>query len=371
MVKKQSRKAKESSALPHSTVRLDDFVRSVREAVRLSPRSVQPAHNTPFLGCRYPLILVGREALRLERIANWLLEQTRTVIPELEVNRYQGSQLSNLSSAQLLRADIGHAPLFQTLRFIIIAEADKAKSAATEAILQSMQSAQHSALLMLLCENISQRSPLPWGLREKATIVEVPELSTAELRQWVEKEATRCGAPGSVAPDVAQLLVETFGNDLHALSQEIGKISLSLPAGSKITSAGAKALLAQRPEQSSFELWQAIAQRNVAKSLLLQGRLIEQGFHPLQLASFFSRCVRMLISRIVPLEGQEKLPDDLGNPWFARQIGPTLRLFQPDDLRAALKLLTKLDLDLKGSPLKPNLLLALTVQRLALRTFAA
>ena len=363
--KRKNDKAKTSSA-KYPKIAPEDLLRTLKT---LAPSLLDDSLKSFSMsrlsqaGIRQVLLFTGDQHLRMKRLIQWMKENLFHNDPSA-VFSYFGTDLGSRVNIDNLLSSLGNLSLFSRSQLITIYEADKIKSAAAKALNEAVERGLGDTLLVLTAESIDAKGSFSASVSHLATIIEFAELDGTALRQWIQKEAVRAGAAG-VETDALALLIQCYGGSLADLSPEIAKLALLTEEGGKISKHLVENLSLTHPERTSFELIGRLAQRDAEGSLLLTKQLLEQGFHPLQLLSFLTRCFRTLLARKDP--APQFTHAELENAWFVRNIAKGLHGFSELELGAALRLLRELDLRLKSSGLEPQLELARAVQRIALR----
>lgn len=316
-----------------------------------------------------PVCICGKEPLRIKRLLDWLKKQIFFSEGQSNTTVFFGSEINSGSQVSRLRDAVLNFSLFSSVQLVIIYNADKIKAAQAKDIASFLRSPSPASFVIITAESASAK---PGGLTallaDSMTVVEIAELEGNNLKRWIEKEALHLGAAG-IDQEAIEALERSYGSDVSRLSQELSKLALLAQKDETISKRLVERTSFQTPEHSSFELLNQIARKNVALSLTLAREIVDQGQHPLQLASFLSRSLRILLALKTSVQGgaESDLPSELANPWFARHLRPLLPLFTPEELKTALELLKMLDLRLKSSGLPGPTVLASFVQRLASR----
>lgn len=180
------------------------------------------------------------------------------------------------------------------------------------------------------------------------------------LVQWVLKAAGREGLP--LGQEEARLLCELVGNDLLGLRNEIQKLALlSETRGQDLTATELSRIIMDQAELDGFEITANLEPGKARDVLKTWFRLAEWGRSPYEL-------VPLLVSRIrkahlLALGRSDGLDDrEIGsltgtNPWSFKYLEPMIRGYGRDGLREALVAVLDCDRKLKGSPLKPDIII--------------
>ncbi len=367
--KKTSPKKKSSSSKKHTPESALTIFRQAADAIENEP-TLSPIQALENQGLTSPILLYGEQHVRIKRTVTWIREKFFSS-SSASSSAYFGQDLSSAKAVSNIIESLRAPSLFAQSELIVIYEADKVKAAAAQALADALTPMSTTALLLMTAAKFNQKAPLLSRLPAKHALVAFEDLSPAILRKWIEKEARSGGCQGFDA-DAAQLLMRCYGSDVDALSREISKLSLLTKPSERISKKLVQELSLKSPEVASFELMKHIARGNASRATRMANDLVAQGFHPLQLSSFLSRCLRTIIAQsgdgsTLADENLGALPSELGNAWFTRNLGPLGSSFSPKQLRDSIEVLRKLDFQLKDSGLPPTQHLSMAVQRISLR----
>lgn len=349
----------------------EDLIKSLKPAASSAAQNADVVKLLEEAGVHSPIILVGTQQVRIRRTIDWLRASFFSGDQGAH-SSYFGQDLQSAASVKGIIEAITSPSLFSPTQFSVVYEADKIKAAAAKPLVEALKIKSSSCLLLLTCEKFNSRHHFFSKLPKQRSLVEFKDLSPNKLKKWIAKEVSLSGNEAGIESQAADLLMKCYGSDVTALSREILKLCLLCEPGERIEVEDVKNLSMQSAEVTSFELLQQIAKKNAAASSSLVTDLVHQGFHPLQLSSFLSRCIRTLLAnqgRAVANEEDSGIAAELSNAWFIRNLGSASRLFSKSELRESLELLKELDSKLKDSGLPPELNLSIAVQRMTARKF--
>jgi DNA polymerase-3 subunit delta len=211
----------------------------------------------------------------------------------------------------------------------------------------------------------------------------------------VQKEAGERDIP--LAPDAAPYLVNRCGHDIALLLNELEKCALRVGAGNVVTRAIIDEMTRRQPQETIFNLTDALGERRTAHALGLLRELIENGDAPQQIVAMLTRHWRQLLqaraildaglaldgstlSRLppdlvaqLPRDGRENVAQLLqSQAWQGRRLSTQARNFSTSQLVAALEATLSADLAMKGiegdggaeSKREPELLLELLLAKM-------
>lgn len=317
-------------------------------------------------GLKSPLVFLGTEALRIRRSVSWIRETFFSGADSSAVNTFHGGEITNQGTVQNIMSSLRALSLFSSNQLLIIYDAELAKAASIEKVVEELNTGVTSTLVVLTFSSVPARSP--FKNLTVGSLITAKELDASALKRWIQKEAVQCGASAGIEPGAIELLAKCYGNDISALAQEISKLALLTDTGKPITKELATQIINRSPENTSFELVNQIARKNVIPAVILAKKLLDQGLHPLQLSNFLTRSTRMLLAnKSKTAHGNAPLHSELSNPWFLRNLSNALQLTSEGELASFIGTLKKLDLELKSNNLPHTLAITLAAQEMAVR----
>ena len=294
---------------------------------------------------KLPLVFVCSDSLRFERALDWILTSVDK-FKDSDVLTYYANELNSKKAISILLENLKFKSLFQTEKIIIIKNAKKLKSSSLEQILEQDLS---TSLLILVCKDLSV------ALKKVGTSVVFEDFSSSKLAKWIKKEFL-ANTEKEISEEIVSYLVSSFNGSLSQLSSSIEKICLT---SDEVKLEEVKQIFSKDIEANSFELFNAIASKNVQTSEKLLRAIFRQGMHPLAINSFLGRCYRTLVSQ----SGSK----ELSNPWFARQVKFNKNKFNQQQLKNSLNIISELDFALKDSGIGAEDTMSNAVLRLCLR----
>jgi DNA polymerase-3 subunit delta len=176
-----------------------------------------------------------------------------------------------------------------------------------------------------------------------------------------------------MARGAAEFLMGRVGTNLSQLLSELEKCSLRAGVGEPVTAAIISEMTSRAPQESIFDLMDALGARNGARALTLLRELMGNGEPPELLLTMLVRHLRQLLqarafldARValdgnaasklppelaaqLPREGKENLAVVLqGQSWRGGRLAQQARNFTPQQLQNALSAALDVDLAMKG-----------------------
>ncbi len=189
-------------------------------------------------------------------------------------------------------------------------------------------------VLVLLAEDIDKRKRLYKLLKDQYVVVDlsVDQGSSAKaqkaqkgvLRQLINK--TLADFDKTMAPGVADLLLERVGFHPVAAVMETGKLALFAGSRKQINRDDLDALVGRTRQEVLFELTGALGKRNLERALLVAGRLQENGIHPLAVVATLRNYARtLLLFRALQQQPQFEYSRSASFAVFQRHCLPRLK----------------------------------------------
>lgn len=202
-------------------------------------------------------LLTGEDTYR----KGLVIQKLRAVLQPDEFNFFKDEASSHSVSEALAQANT--APVFSNVRLIILTGVDKLRKGSKEqlALIKYAQNPLPTTTLVLThndAKKLKTDKTLMSACEETGCVVNFDELKAAELNAWVRTQF----ADKELTPDAdaVQLLCESIGGELAALSSEIEKIYL-FTAGredKRVTQADVLACIGFSKEENPFELSNAL-----------------------------------------------------------------------------------------------------------------
>ncbi|MDO9043531.1 MAG: DNA polymerase III subunit delta [Desulfocapsaceae bacterium] len=244
--------------------------------------------------------------------------------------------------------------------------------------------------LFLSAENVDKRKQLFTFIKKNGQVVDCAiDAGASSAAQRGQEEVLRELALKTLAhfqkkiePQAMKMLFERVGFHPVAVVMELEKVILFVEERPTISCADLEAMVGRTREDALFELTEAFGNRQVSPTLVILGRLLENGIHALAiLATMRNYIRRLLLFRSLQLQNpppwqrgmQARQFQDVylpalkekgewldmlkGHPYALYMSFKKAEEFSCPVLKEWLALLLQADFRLKGSPLPPTLIL--------------
>jgi DNA polymerase III subunit delta len=203
---------------------------------------------------------------------------------------------------------------------------------------------------------------LPWAVRFR-------RLLPRELSAWIEQRIVASGC--RITADAVAVLIETVGNDLRLLANEIDKLVTFVGSEPAIEVESLTALTDDIREMSAFELARLLSMGDLAEALRAWGKFASSGEYPGLALGAILHHVRQLwrIKLAQPASASpERLARELNIPAFTvRRLSAQAAAIEPEQLRQWLEALLEADQTLKRSGLPPQSVFERLILRFCVR----
>ena len=149
-----------------------------------------------------------------------------------------------------------------------------------------------STVLVLLDAKLSKTNPLLKKFDQIATITEYVPLKGMDLHYWIRSRVVATG--GEISAQAIRYLIDTIGNNLWILSNEINKLC-TYAGGRRIEVTDINSLVSHAKETGVFVMVDAIVQRRLGLASRLLHQLMDDGSAPSYLLYMITRQFRLLI----------------------------------------------------------------------------
>ncbi len=325
----------------------------------------------------YPVYLFTGEEDRLkEEALTAIISRTVSAdFADFDLETIDGSS----AGAETILAAVSQVPFGSDYRLVLVKGMDqwrdKSKSSEVERLAEGILKLGGSSVLVLLVSAEEEEAKRKTGISVKfdnavkkvGAIVFFRSLKGASLTRWVLQRASQEGKQIELA--AVELLIQSIGNDMLPLEQEIIKLVCYAGDRETITAADVGMVTSSSPEDVVFTVIDAITRRQTDRALSLLVELHRYDPKPQAVAgkllALLARQYRMLWQakylteqkiqprdvRSIPLEIADNLPSD-GNisqlAFKAADLFSQSRTYSWTQLKQAMELLLICDLANKG-----------------------
>lgn len=128
-----------------------------------------------------------------------------------------------------------------------------------------------ASTVLVIChkeKNVDKRSSLYKGIAKQGVVLESVRPRDYEIAAWLTRFIAARGC--AIDPKALTMLTDHLGTDIAKISNELGKLLLSLPEGTKrITDLHIEQNIGISKDFNNFELCKAVLEKNSARALLI------------------------------------------------------------------------------------------------------
>jgi DNA polymerase III subunit delta len=254
-------------------------------------------------------------------------------------------------------------------RLVLVRGADALPRSADPPLVAYCKQPSPSTCLIFTAQRVETSRPLfallaklPWAVRFR-------RLLPRELSAWIEQRIVASGC--RITADAVAVLIETVGNDLRLLANEIDKLVTFVGSEPAIEVESLTALTDDIREMSAFELARLLSMGDLAEALRAWGKFASSGEYPGLALGAILHHVRQLwrIKLAQPASASpERLARELNIPAFTvRRLSAQAAAIEPEQLRQWLEALLEADQTLKRSGLPPQSVFERLILRFCVR----
>ncbi|MGW3994523.1 DNA polymerase III subunit delta [Amycolatopsis sp. NPDC004772] len=311
-----------------------------------------------------PLQLVlGEEELLIERAVRETLAAARATDPTAELTRVRVSDLTAPELAELVSPS-----LFSEGRVIVLESAQDISQELADAVASYLKDPADGVVLVVVHTGGGRSKAgksLPAALKKAgAEVTECPKLTKpAEREQFVRHEVRRVG--GKIDPAGVAALLDAVGSDLRELSS--AATQLVADTGGAVDADAVRRYHRGRADVTGF----AVAEKAVSgdRSAALESLrwAMQLGVPHVLVADALADAVRTIARVSGAGRGNpNQLAGELGMPpWKIRKAQGQSRGWNPDGLATAMRVVARLNAEVKGVAADPNYALERAVLEVA------
>ncbi len=257
-------------------------------------------------------------------------------------------------------------PLNNPKRLVVLHESDKLSPKGKERLLGFLPSLPKTTCLVLCSPKVRLDNKFYRDLGQIAETVKFdPIYDENQISNWISDRVRAHNL--KIDRQALELLQDRVGRNLPDLANEIEKLCSLVGKRGKIESDDVRIVVGETKGANVFELTDCVGNKNLPSSLSVLNKLFLSGEKPslmiYWLAKHFIRLIKT--KTFSPKEKSVSLSALLRiNPFFVKNYKSQAGNFSLEELKEALLLLHKADLEIKSSRLPNRLALELLIYRL-------
>lgn len=258
-------------------------------------------------------------------------------------------------------------PMMSARRVVVIRDFDKIKEDENDLVLEYLKRPAETATVVFQSSSLDQRRKITAALLKTCTVVVFDRLNDNQAARWAEQflKLRNC----RIEPNALGHLIGLVGTNMMRLSNELEKLA-AYTGGGIINNSIVDGLVPRAKEHSSFELWDAILERDRKRVLRLITRLLDDKAEPVAIVGALGGLYRrMLMAKDLIARGAPS--DEVMKA--TGQYGPRAKTFSARVIRTpreeivhALRRLAQVDKAIKNSEATPRLQIEILLSELTL-----
>ena len=258
-------------------------------------------------------------------------------------------------------------PMMSARRIVIIRDFDKIKEDENELVVEYLKKPSPQSTVVFQAASLDQRRKITAALLKTCAVAAFDRLTDQQATRWAEAFLKQRGC--RIEPGALGHLVGLVGTRLSRLANELEKLALHA-GGGFINNETIEALVPRAREHTSWELWDAILDRDRKRALRLMDRLLDDGSEPVMivgaLAGLYRRMLsaKELIVRGASFEEVSKVTRQYGPR--AKEFNARINRTSRDEIAYGLRRIAQVDNAIKNSEATPRLQLQYLIAELTL-----
>ncbi|MDI5978016.1 DNA polymerase III subunit delta [Amycolatopsis magusensis] len=308
-------------------------------------------------------LVLGEEELLIERAIRAALESARSADPTADLTRLKVSELTAPVLAELVSPS-----LFSEGRVIAIDGAQDASQEIGDAILSYVKDPADGVVLVIVHTGGGRTKAgkaLPAALRKAgAQVVECPKITKpAEREAFVRNEVRQAG--GKIDAAGVMALLDSVGSDLRELSS--AATQLVADSGGKVDEQAVRRYHRGRADVTGFAVAEKAVSGDRAAALESVRWAMQIGVPHVLVADALADAVRTIARVAGAGRGNpNSMAGELGMPpWKIRKAQGQVRGWGADGLADAMRIVAKLNAEVKGAAADPDYALERAVLEIA------
>lgn len=242
-------------------------------------------------------------------------------------------------------------PMFSDFKLIVVRDFHHLQINDVASFKKYLERPQKSCCLTLSATE-QVKKDIDAALQKNSTIVDCPKVKPWRLSKWIQNYCRENNY--TIDNYCAGYLAEQTGENLLALEKELQKIYSFKGSDKNITQKDIEQTTGLTNDFNIFALQDAILEKNFQRCLKISRRLLDSGLyiHPI-IASLFTFFRKYLLVRLLEKKSdQEILKTAQVREFQLKKYRAHFSNYSADQIRKAIVLLQKFDIDLKSTNLK-------------------
>ncbi|MFV0377909.1 MAG: DNA polymerase III subunit delta [Mangrovibacterium sp.] len=291
--------------------------------------------------------LMGEESYFIDEIADYI---TQNVLTEAEKGFNQHILYGKDADADTIITYARRFPMMASHQVIVVREAQNIKKIED---LEAYAKNPLNSTILVFCykyKTIDKRKTFAKLIAQKGVLFESKKIYENQLPDWIKAYLAKRNY--TIAPQAAAMLAEYLGADLSKVSNELGKLIISIPAQSQITADHIEKNIGISKDYNVFELQNALGERDILKSnQIINYFASNPGANPIQrtVSSLYQYFMKILTYHFMEDKSQNAVAASLGvHPYFVKTYIAAARQYPIKKVVEIISVLREFDMKSKG-----------------------
>lgn len=187
-------------------------------------------------------------------------------------------------------------------------------------------------------------------LRDNCVYLETKKMKEYQLAPWIDNFIRNRGY--TITPQASQMLTDFLGSDLAKIANELTKLFIILPSGSKITPDDIEKNIGISKEYNYWELSDALGERNILKANRIISHFgLNPSAYPFQplAGALFSYFSKLFLYHFLPDKSEKSVASALNiHPFVARNYVEAAKRYHKTRLFEIIGTIREYDMKSKG-----------------------
>ena len=291
--------------------------------------------------------LMGEESYFIDQITDYI---SKNVLTDAEKSFNQHVLYGKDTDVNTIITHARRFPMMANHQVVVVKEAQNIKK--IEELEPYIKAPLTSTILVVnyKYKTIDKRKSFAKQLAKSCVLFESKKIYENKLPAWINSYLAAHNY--SIAPQAAAMLAEYLGTDLGKVSNELNKLIITLPEGTKIAPDHIEKNIGISKDYNIFELQNALSERNVLKSnQIINYFAANPSSNPITrtIASLYYYFMKILTLHFLT----DKSPNAVASalqvaPFFVRSYMDAAKVYTPKKLVAIMEILREYDMKSKG-----------------------
>ncbi|MBN2134771.1 MAG: DNA polymerase III subunit delta [Acidobacteria bacterium] len=273
-----------------------------------------------------------------------------------EINEFSLEKIDGESSDLTeIMNEAGMTSFAADKKLILVRNSGALKDYALERFEDFLTRDDFSNILLLLADGDPPKKKWIDLIKKKNLYVNIEGKSEKDVIGWIINYARKLGY--QLERDAAILIVDSIGNNINELTNQLTKIQNSLQQGEPIDSEIVKNLILRSRSHNYWELSDSLGNKNLAESLKILNEMIDDGEAEPLIIGIISNFFRKIgLARELYDKGADinMICDAVGQKWYKEKFLSQVKNYKLNELNKITTFLRQTDENIKSGFLTPR-----------------